>query len=601
MSNILVVEDDPAVLYSIVDLLEAENFQVTTARDGDVALEIIKHEKIDLVLCDLLLPKVNGYEVLSALRKNTNTSDIPFIVLTGKGRREDIRLGMEVGVSEYIVKPFVNQELLKSIRSKLEARKFLEKCYQASYLKTDLVQNKRKSNLSPNESEKSLGDRLAGSSAIDRFNNIVQQYVESKVEANSPTSNKIASIAVCCLSLSNFPKLNKSLSKEHYHSIVQIVVQRLDNAVGDKAKIMRLSNGDFALIFPYVKHINRAIELVTIAQSSLLKPLITEDMTFNLTPYVGISFYPAYSEEIENLIDHAQKALQQAKQNSDDCYEIYYPNLQPALEFRSITLHDNLWNSLKNNELSVHYQPQIDLVSGKVIGCEALLRWTHPRLGNIPPHKFIPIAEDSGFIESIERWFVHTVFTQLAKWHRQGHEELKLAINISGSQFNRRDFIDTIAGALNRVAIEPEFLTIEITEDILLNDLKNSIEKLSELKSLGINVAIDNFGTGYSSLSYLEQFPFNVIKVDISYLQSRLGIEDGQVALQYIIKIAQRLNARVIIEKVETHGQLKFLRQNRFKTAQGYFLSLPLTTNKFESLLQNIPNHLSILFNFPPL
>ena len=595
MSNILVIEDDPAVLYSIVDLLEAENFQVTTATNGDIALEIIKRKKIDLVLCDLLLPKLNGYEVLSALRRNIDTSDIPFIVLTGKGRREDIRLGMEVGVSEYIVKPFVNQELIRSIRSKLEAKRFLEQCYQADCRRTGLVQRK---NLLQNNAKQSLASDRSATNKLDR---IVQKYVESKVKANSLGNSRITSIAVCCLSLNDFAELSKSLSTEHYNSIIQIVVQRLDNAVGDKAKIMRLSNGDFALIFPYVKHLNQAIELVTIAQSFLLKPIITEDMTFSLTPYVGISFYPAYSEDIENLIDHAQKALQQAKRNSDDCYEIYYPHIQPALEFKSITLHDNLWNSLKNNELSVHYQPQVDLISGKVVGCEALLRWTHPRLGNIPPSKFIPIAEDSGFIESIEQWFVHTVFTQLAKWHRQGHEGLKLAINISSSQFNRHDFIDTITSALKRVALEPKFLTIEITEDILLQDLKSSIEKLSELKSLGINIAIDNFGTGYSSLSYLEQFPFNVLKVDISYLHSMLGIEDSQIALQYIIKVAQRLNAQVIIEKVETHRQLIFLRRNRLKTAQGYFLSLPLTTNKFESLLQNIPCHLSVLFSFPPL
>ena len=598
MSNILVIEDDPAVLYSIVDLLEAENFQVTTAIDGDIALEIIKCKKIDLVLCDLLLPRVNGYEVLSALRKNTDTSNVPFIVLTGKGRREDIRLGMEVGVSEYIVKPFANQELIKSIRSKLEAKKFLEKCYQADCKQTNLVQNIGQQNLLPDNTKQSLaGDRTA----VNKFNQIVQRYVESKVKANSPGNSKITSIAVCCLSLNNFTELSRSLSKEHYDFIIQTIIQRLYNAIGDRAKIMCLSNGDFTLIFPYVKHLNRAIELVTIAQSSLLEPLITEDITFSFTPYVGISFYPAYSEDIENLIDHAQKALQQAKQNSDDCYEIYYPNIQPALEFRSITLHDNLWNSLKNNELSVHYQPQVDLISGKVVGCEALLRWTHPRLGNIPPNKFIPVAEDSGFIESIEQWFMHTVFRQLAKWHRQGHEGLKLAINISGSQFNRHNFIDTITSALNQVALEPKFLTIEIIEDILLYDLKNSIEKLSELKSLGINIAIDNFGTGYSSLSYLEQFPFNVLKVDISYLHSLFGIRDSQIALQYIVKVAQRLNARVIVEKVETHEQLNFLRQNQFKIAQGYFVSAPLATNKFESLLQNMPHHLSILFSFPPL
>ena len=591
MSNILVVEDDPTTLYSIVDLLEAENFQVTAAIDGDIALKIVQHKKIDLVLCDLLLPNVNGYEVLSALRKNTDTYNVPFIALTGKGRREDINLGREIGVSDYIVKPFVNQELIKAIKAKLEAKRFLEKCYQADYRQINKAQN-----LLQDDIERSLRRDRA---TVNKFNEIVQRYVEAKVNTNSPAKNRITSIAVCCLGLNDFEELSKSLSTKHHDSIIQIIVRRLDDAVGDKAKIMRLSNGDFALVFPYVKHLNRAIELVTIARSSLLKPLITEDLTLRLAPNVGISFALAYSEDIENLIDRAQKALRHAKQNSDDCYEVYYPNTQSALKFRSITLHDNLSDALKNSELSVCYQPQVDLISGKVLGCEALLRWNHPKLGNISPSKFIPIAEDSGSIESMERWFVDNVFGQLAKWQRQGHKKLKLAINVSGSQFHRHGFIDTITSALRKVALEPEFLTIEVTQDVLFQDLKNSIEKLSELKSLGISVAIANFGCG-CSLSYLEQFPFSVLKVDISHLQNLLGVKDSQAALQDIVKASRKLNFQTIAEKVETHRQLNFLRQNRFQIAQGYFLSLPLTTTKFESLLQNKQNRLSILFSFPP-
>ena len=606
MSNILVIEDDPATLYSIVDLLEAEKFQVSAATDGDIALKIIEHKKIDLIVCDLLLPNINGYEVLSALRKNTHTADIPFIVLTGKGKREDICLGKEVGVDDYIVKPFINRELIQSIQIQLDKKIFLEKCYQANYQQTSKSKNKSERDLLQQnitdflycDRDTNLPNQLA---LRDKFNKIVRKYVDARINLDSPIKRKATSVAVCCLNLDGFAELSNRLSLEQNHSAIQIVVQRLTNTVGDKAKIVRLHSGDFALIFPYVKHLNQTIELVQNARVSLSKPLVLEDISIYITPYVGISFYPAHSEDIENLIDHAQKALQQAKQNSEDCYEIYHPNIEPPLKFRSIILLDNLYNAIKNNELSVHYQPQVDLVSGKVVGCEALLRWNHPQRGNISPATFIPIAEDSGFIESIEQWFVRTVLRQLAQWHQQGHRQLKLAINISSNQFERHNFTSTIVNALDRVGLAPEFLTIEAKESILLHDKKNSIEKLSELKSFGVNIAIDNFGTGYSSLSYLEQFPFNVLKVDISHLHNLFGVEDSQIALLYIIKVAQRLNVKVIIEKIETQAQLNFLRQNKFQIGQGYFLSLPLTINKFDLLLRGKPDRLSTLFSFPPI
>ena len=609
VSNILVIEDDFATLSSIVDLLEAENFKVTSAADGHLALQIVEQSKnkIDLIICDLLLPSLNGYEILSALRKNSDTADIPFIVVTGKGRQEDILLGREIGVSDYIVKPFSNRKLLDSIESRLEAKRFLEKCYRVDSQATNEREQKHERDLSLENKHKDLlycdrDTNLPNQLSLrDKFNRIVQKYIETRIDLGSPAKKPVSSIAVCCLSLSDFAKSTDGLNREQNHEAVQIVVQRLNITVGNKARIVRLHDGDFALIFPYVKHLDRALALVKTAQAALSQPLIVGDLTIRLTPYVGISFYPAHSEDIENLINHAQQALRQAKQNSEDCYEIYHPQLLPSLEFRSIALFDELQNALDNNQLSVNYQPQIDLISGRVVSCEALLRWNHPQKGSIPPNTFIPIAEDGGFIEPIERWFLNTVVRQLVKWHQQGHQKLKLAINISASQFNRPDFVDAINGVLDKAKLDPKFLTVELKEQILLQDKRNSIEKLSELKSWGIDIAIDNFGTGYSSLSYLEQFPFNVLKVDMTHLRNLFGVEDSQIALLYIVEVAQRLNIKVIVEKVETQPQLNFLRQNRFKTAQGNFLSLPLTTNKLELLLQGKPDRLSTLFSFPPI
>ena len=600
MPNILVIEDDPATLYSIVDLLEAENFQVSAATDGDIALKIVEHKKIDLIVCDLLLPNLNGYEVLLSIRKDIETSNIPFIALTGKSKREDIRLGLEIGVNDYIIKPFVNRELIESIKSKLETKIFLEKCYQVDSQPIGKREDTSEENLfSKNQQKKIvLTNQL---SLRDKFNKIVQKYVEEKINTSSSVKRTITSIAVCCFGLDSLTKLSYSLSQEQNHSVIQTIIQRLNRAVGDRAKILHLRSGDFALIFPYVKHLHQTLELVKIAGAALSEALIIEGIFVSITPHVGISFSPYRSEDIKNLIDRAQQALQHAKQNSEDCYEIYTPNLQSPPNYKSIELFDDLDNSLKNNELSVHYQPQVDLISGKIVGCEALLRWNHSQRGTILPATFMPIAEDSGFIEQIENWLMRTALKQLSKWHQQGHEKLKLTVNLSGSQFSSHNLTCTIINALDRVRLAPKFLAVKVSQSTLLQDTRNSMEKLSELKSFGIDVAIDNCETGYSSLGYLEQFPFSVLKVDLSHLYSSFGVKDSEVALQYIIKVAQKSNLKLIVEKIETQAQLNFLRQNKFRVGQGNFLSLPLKSNKLDLLLQGKYDRLSTLFSFPPI
>ena len=603
MSNILVVEDDPLTLSSVVDLLEAENFQVTGVSDGDIALKVVAQETFDLIICDLILPKVNGYEFLSSIRKNTDTADIPFIVLSGKNKRKDIALGLEIGVSDYITKPFLNQELIKSIQKQLKKKQFLEKCYLAKVPASSGIKPKN-----PQVSSKTkhplyydhvtnLPNQLC---LRDQFENIVSKYVEERIKLSSSGFSKSTCIAVCCISLNYFnyfEDINSTLDQSQISSILKIATQRLSSQIGNKAKIMRLyDEEDFAIILPYISHLNQAIELIRTAQAILAEPFTIEDQVINLTPYVGISFYPRHGEEINILLQRAKQAGEQAKQNLEDCYEVYRPDLSYSINYKSLTLVDDLRHALKNNELNVHYQPQIDLLTGKVVGCEALIRWSHPQRGNISPATFMPIAEDIDLIEPIETWLLYTACQQLKIWQQSGFSQLKLAINLSAHQFYQRNLTSIISSALAAIQLTPKSLTVELTESILLRDCKSSLERLCDLKSLGIDIILDNFGTGYSSLSYLRHFPFNILKVDMHYLDGYLGEKNSQLAWKHIIKMAQRSNIKVIAEKVETQEQLNFLRQRQIEIAQGYFLSIPLTTNEFEELLHGKSDWLPIFF-----
>ncbi len=591
MSNILVIEDDPLTLRSVIDLLEAENFQVTGAADGEIALEIVANKTFDLIVCDLLLPKINGYEFLSSIRKNVDTANIPFIVLTGQNKRKDILLGQEIGVSDYITKPFLNQELIKSIQEQLAKKNFLEKCYQ--------VETRNLREIEPDETQglhcpkhplyddavTNLPNQL---SLRDQFENIVSKYVKERIKSSSPDKNTSTSIAICCVSL-NY--LNNISTQEQINSILKIATQRLNNCIGNKSTIMRLYDEDFAIILPYINHFNQVIELVKTIQAALSEPFaivyprMGANQLINLTPYLGISFYPDHGQDIELLIERAKQALENAKQNSEDCYEVYQPNSTYTQKYRSLALVNDLHYALENHELDIYYQPQVDLLARKVVGCEALIRWNHPQRGNISPQTFIPIAEDIGLMESIETWFLYTVCQQMKIWHESGFDQLKLAINLSSAQFYQHNLTLKIAETLTQIQLPPKSLTVELTESILLKDCKSSLEKLCDLKSLGIEITLDNYGTGYSSLDYLQQFPFNNLKVDLFYLDSYLGEKTSQLALKHLIRIAQRLKIKVIVEKIETQEQLNFLRQHQVELAQGYFLSLPLTTKEFDALV----------------
>lgn len=606
MANILIVEDDPLTMDCLIDLLEAEDFNVTGAKDGGIAQKIVTQQNFDLIICDLLLPHVSGYEFLSYLRNNKKTASIPFIVLTGQYKTKDINLGKEMEVDDYLIKPFLNRELLKSIYTQLEKRQFLEKCYQAKLQNSTTVLTESVSSANSAKSDKLNLDtdvkaNLAHQSfLINSQYKLLYKYINERLDSSTNNSLSTSSIAFCSLRLDNFKKITTNLTKQHA-DITKIVAQRLLNSIGHKANIKCLQNGDIAIILPYVQKLGQALSIIRKGQNALSQPLMTGANIIKLKSYIGISFCSNRDQNIKNLLDHSQQLVKEAIKKQHDCYEVYALNPLQRSGFKSLDLVEELQDALSKNQLSAKYQPQINLLTGKVIGYEALLRWRHPQRGNIPPKKFIALAEDIGLIESIETKFMFDECKKLKQLHEQGFDQLKLAINISNSQFNRDCFIVIVKEILTKVKLKPRFLTIELTEKTLLKDKKKSIHHLQELKSLGIGVTLDNLEWNFSSLSYLKQFSFTILKVNNSNLSSLLKINDSQAILKYVRREAKRFNLQLIIESVESKQQLNFLRQHGFKVAQGNYLAPPLAMEEFEYLLSGKSEWLDILFSFPPM
>ncbi|MGB7519562.1 MAG: EAL domain-containing protein, partial [Spirulinaceae cyanobacterium] len=252
---------------------------------------------------------------------------------------------------------------------------------------------------------------------------------------------------------------------------------------------------------------------------------------------------------------------------------------------RQLQLEGSLYTALENSEFEIHYQPQVELKTGKIVGAEALLRWHHPELGSISPTEFIPIAEETGWIIPIGEWVLKKACQQLQKWTEEVGS-FRVAVNLSARQFSQESLRETIAQILQQTDIKPEFLELEITESLLMQDIDNAIITLRELRKLGITISIDDFGTGYSSLGYLKQFPFNNLKIDRCFVRN-INLDDKDIAItKAIINMAHNLNLKVIAEGVETQEELDFLREHKCDEIQGYFFSRPVPAQELSSLIR---------------
>ncbi|HEY9818890.1 MAG TPA: EAL domain-containing response regulator [Candidatus Obscuribacterales bacterium] len=386
--KILVIEDEPMLRDLISDLLEAECYEPICAEDGISGLQMARDTTPDLILCDVMLPGMDGYGILAALQQDVITAAVPFIFLTAKSERLDIRHGMALGADDYITKPFDRLDLLSTIRTRLKKHAALHQVY-----------------------------------------------------GNDPQT----------------------------------------------------------------------------------------------------------STQIED--------------------------------------RDRLLKALEQDEFSLYYQPQISLQTGELVGAEALIRWHDPQRGLVPPNDFIPLAESTGVIIPIGRWVLQTACQQAVTWQEQHMPPIKLAVNISGAQFNRPDLIPEITQVLDHTGLSPQYLSLELTESLLVQNVESTINTLNELHARGLQVSVDDFGTGYASLGYLQHFSFNTLKLDRCFVKQVNQNTKNAAIVMALIQMAHSLDLDVIAEGVETEDERDFLAMHRCDAMQGYLFSRPLPASEFVQLV----------------
>lgn len=395
MTKILVIEDEESVRENILELLEAEGFDTIAAEDGRIGVELALSEVPDLILCDLMMPEIDGYGVLIALREEPVTATIPFIFLTARSARADFRLGMDLGADDYLTKPFTRDELLSAIASRL------------------------------------------------------------------------------------------------------------------------------------------------VKQANLTKQVCTKFETQTISPKVQI-------------------------------IEMY---LRRTLEQRDF------------QQFLVYYQPIVDIHSGEIIAAESLLRWLHPQLGMVSPTELIPLAESTGLIVPIGEWVLKNVCQQIKLWQDAGFTELRVAVNVSAHQLIKPDFSHKIIKYLLANNLVPDCLELELTENIIMQDVNSAISTIKQVQSFGVKIAIDDFGAGYSSLIYLKRLPIHTLKIDRYFIQDIANDSQKAAITTALIQMAQNLHLQTVAEGVETKQELAFLRQHKCDAMQGFLFSRPLSAAEFEKIL----------------
>jgi len=390
---------------------------------------------------------------------------------------------------------------------------------------------------------------------------------------------------VMLIDLDRFKYVNDSMGHKAGDVLLMTVAARLRAALRDTDTVARLSGDEFVvLLAEEAEPLSPAI--VQRVMDAVAQPIMLAGREFFVTCSVGVAAYPCGGTPADSLIEHADIAMYRAKKLGRNNFQFYTPAMnEESLE--RVRIESGLRNALERNEFVLHYQPQVDLQSGRIVGMEALIRWQHPELGMVPPARFVGVAEDTGLIVPIGAWVMRTACAQNKVWQDAGFGKLRVAVNLSARQFGAADLVQDIEAALVDTGLDADCLELELTESLFMGDIAPAVELLHRMKALGVNLSIDDFGTGYSSFSYLSRFPIDVLKIDRSFVADITHDANDAAIVDSIIALAHNLRLSVIAEGVETAEQLDYLRRQGCDEMQGYHFSRPLPSADFEQLLRD--------------
>jgi diguanylate cyclase (GGDEF)-like protein len=413
---------------------------------------------------------------------------------------------------------------------------------------------------------------------------LFSSYLKSMIQK---ADQKNSMLAYLLIDLDRFKLINDSLGHDTGDKLLQALSSRLSRALSAKGKLARLGGDEFAILIP-INTLEEAEQLAKDILALMMKPFKVEDCTLKITASLGISIYPRDGICYESLMRHADLSMYSAKESGRNTYCVFQPEFDKRI-MHQVQMENALFKALKRKEFYLAYQPLIKVKENKVVGVEALLRWDNKLLGSVAPLDFIPITEENGLIIEVGAWVLEQACQQIRQWQQQGLASLSISVNFSRRQLYQPGIIETIKMILNKTGLLAEYLELEITEGLWLENLEEIVKTLFELKEIGIKLSIDDFGTGYSNLSYLKRFPIDKLKIDQYFMQEITNDNNHAAIVTAIINLAHSLNLEVLAEGIEFKYQKDFIFASDCDYAQGFYFTRPDKPDVIFDYLKNYP------------
>ncbi|MFK5893024.1 MAG: EAL domain-containing protein [Pseudomonadota bacterium] len=688
---ILVADDEPIMRTSLKELLKAYGYDCTLAEDGKHALTLLDKQKFDILLLDLMMPQIDGHQVM--VQAKEKFPDVDIIVVSGDATFNNAANALRLGAKDFISKPYKPDDLIKCIRHIQETRNLKNKIH---YMQQKILTSEQRYrffiNNSPDliymldkkgrftfindrimdflgyEPEELIGKRFSNIVYIDdlpQVNYIFSQHdqdpdikqtmefqlvpkppaetlhcFESETIAINKTMSGLSNeeqnveqifsgiygvardvtqkktyekqisfqlnydaltalpnrllfkdrinyalsqaqrnntrLAVLYMDMDRFKTINDSLGHPAGDKLLSTMAKRLSGCLRESDTLARIGGDEFLLLMPEIAETSDVDTLINKMKQVLVKPFSIEGNDIFASFSIGISLFPEDGSNTDTLIKHADMAMYQSKNQQKGSYQFFSKQLVSQFQ-PSLSIENGIRIAIRENQFEIYFQPQFNIHKQKISGVEALIRWNHPEKGMIMPDSFIPVAEETSLICDIGNWVLNASMQTFQKWnHDSNLEHITLAINISSLQFAQDDFCDIVLKTIDKYQINPTQIELEITENVVLQDIQQVVSKFKQLGQYGIRFAIDDFGMGYSSLSYLQELPLNNLKIDRSFLSSIQSSTDSNSIISAIVSMAKEMNMEIVAEGVENEIQLDYIRNIGCPIVQGYFFAKPM-------------------------
>ncbi len=552
--------DDASLIRALLEHSEAAAFQIEAVADCDEAFARLERNQADVMILNV---EGDGEDSLSILGQSRVRHPLVPVIVLGDGDSEKLALrAVQAGARGYLVRCALSGgalvwNLLHAIRN------------QRMFVELNIARERAR--------QLATYDQLTGLANRALFNDRLEQAVAA-------ARRNAQKLAVLFVDLDRFKLVNDTLGHVAGDALLRSTAQRIGTCLRKSDTGARLGGDEFAILLTYLSDEEDALRIAEKLRVMVREPVKLRGEAHVISASIGVALFPRDASSTERLLKCADIAMYHAKSSGRDRCAMFSPEFGRETGERT-TLEHRLREALDGGELALHYQPVVDVVRGRVIGAEALLRWRHPELGLVLPAEFLRIAEDTNLIIPIGEWVIRTACEQATVWQEMGHRGFRIAVNVSPQQFGPEGFVSRVQEVLDQTGLRPESLELELTERNLLHDSRRTLEQFGALKRLGVRISIDDFGTGYSALAYLKQLPVDVLKIDQSFIRTLTTDPADATITQTIVQLAKALNLATIGEGIESIEQMQLLASYGCSRMQGYLFGEATDATTFEYLL----------------